>query len=56
MSLPFEEAVVVGLAEVGFAVVGFEVVAPPEDPEEAPEHSPLEIKFLIQGRKPWTRT
>ena len=46
MPLSFEEAVVVGLAEVGFAVVGFEVVAPPEDPE----HSPLEIKFLIQGR------
>ena len=56
MPLSFEETVVVGLAEVGFAVVGFEVVAPPEDPEEAPEHSPLEIKFLIQGRKPWTRT
>ena len=55
MSLPLEEAVVVGLAEVGFAVVGFEVVAPPEAPEEEPEHSPLEIKFLIQGRKPWTR-
>ena len=50
MSLPFEEAVVVGLAEVGFAVVGFEVVAPPEDAEEEPEHSPLEIRFLIQGR------
>ena len=50
MSLPFEDAVVVGLADVGFAVVGFEVVAPPEDPEEEPEHSPLEIKFLIQGR------
>ena len=38
---------------VGFAVVGFAVVvAPPEDPDEDPEHSPLEIKFLIQGRKP----
>ena len=49
---------VVGFAVVGFAVVGFAVVvvvAPPEDPEEDPEHSPLEIKFLIQGRKPWTR-
>ena len=56
MPLLFEEAVVVGLAEVGSAVVGFEVVAPPEDPAEEAEHSPLEIKFLIQGRKPWTRT
>ena len=55
MPLSFEEAVVVGLSEVGFLVVGFEVVAAPEDPEEEAEHSPLEIKFLIQGRKPWTR-
>ena len=39
---------------VALAVVGFAVVAE-EELEEDPEHSPLEMRFLIQGRKPWTR-
>ena len=58
--MPLEAAaVVVGLAVVGLAVVappeGFAVVAEEELEEEDPEHSPLEMRFLIQGRKPWTR-
>ena len=59
--MSLEAAVVVAVAVVGFAVVaeedpeGFAVVAEEEDPEEDPEHSPLEMRFLIQGRKPWTR-
>ena len=54
--MPLEDAVVVALAVVGLAVVAppdDAVVAPPD--ELLPEHSPLEIRFLIQGRNPWTR-
>ena len=53
--MPFEAAVVVAWEVVGFAVVAEEEVVAEEDPEEDPEHSPLEMRFLIQGRKPWTR-